>query len=102
MSVNPYIACSFTHLCLFATPWAVASQASLSMEFSRQEYWRGLPFCTPGNLPDPVIEPMSLVSPALAGGLFTIAPYIRMHQSLEAFSSQYVRVTIKPILFLIS
>ena len=100
MSVNPYIACSFTHLCLFATPWAVASQASLSMEFSRQEYWRGLPFCTPGDLPDPVIEPVSLVSPALAGGLFTIAPYIRMHQSLEAFSSQYVRVTIKPILFI--
>ena len=86
----------------FVTQWTVASQASLSMEFSRQEYWSGLPFCTPGDLPDPVIEPVTLVSPALAGRLFTIAPYIRVHQSLETFSSQYVRVTIKPILFLIS
>ena len=71
MSVNPHFACSFTHLCLFVTPRAVASQASLSMEFSRQEYWSGLPFCTPGDLPDPVIEPVTLVSPALAGRLFT-------------------------------
>ena len=47
---------------LFATPWTVA-QASLSMEFSRQEYWSGLPFPSPGDLPDPVIE---LASPALA------------------------------------
>ena len=41
------------------------------MGFPRQEYWNGLPFPTPGDLPDPGIEPMSLVSPALAGGLFT-------------------------------
>ena len=87
MSVNPYIACSFTHLCLFATPWAVASQASLSMEFSRQEYWRGLPFCTPGNLPDPVIEPMSLVSPALAGGFFNINATLEAHKVAIQFSS---------------
>ena len=46
------------------TPWTVAHQASLSMVFSRQEYWSGLPFSTPGNFPDPGIEP---VSPALAG-----------------------------------
>ena len=39
----------------------------MSMEFSRKEYWGGLPFPTPGNLPDPGIEPASLVSPALAG-----------------------------------
>ena len=43
-------------------------------EFSRQEYWSGLPFLTPGDLPDPGIEPMSLVSPALAGGFFTTMP----------------------------
>ena len=42
---------------LFATPWIVAVQASLSMEFSRQEYWRGLPFPSPGDLPDLGIEP---------------------------------------------
>ena len=41
------------------------------MEFSRQEYWSGLPCTPPGDLPDPVIEPASLVSPALAGGFFT-------------------------------
>ena len=42
------------------TPWTVAGQAPLSMGFSRQEYWIGLPFPTPGDLPDPGIEPMFL------------------------------------------
>ena len=55
----------------FATPWTVACQAPLSMEFSRQEYWSGLPFPPPGDLPDLGIE---LVSPALAGGFFTTEP----------------------------
>ena len=41
---------------LFETPWTVAYQASLSMGFSRQEYWSGLPFPSPGDLPDPGIE----------------------------------------------
>ena len=44
---------------LFATPWTVAYQASQSMGFSRQEYWSGLPFPSPGDLPDPGIEPGS-------------------------------------------
>ena len=44
---------------LFATPWAVAYQASQSMGFSRQEYWSGLPFPSPGDLPDPGIESRS-------------------------------------------
>ena len=52
---------------LFVTPWTVAHQAPLSVEFSRQEYWSGLPFPSPEDLPDPGIEPMS---PALAGGFF--------------------------------
>ena len=56
---------------LFATPWTVAHQAPLSMEYSRQECWSGLPFPPPGDLPNPGIEPTSLVSPALAGGFFT-------------------------------
>ena len=56
---------------LFVTPWTVAPQAPLSMGFSRQEYWSGLPLPSPGGLPDPGIEPRSLVSPALAGGFFT-------------------------------
>ena len=41
---------------LFATPWTVARQAPLSVEFSRQDYWSGLPFSSPGDLPDPGIE----------------------------------------------
>ena len=44
---------------LFATPWTVAYQASQSMGFSRQEYWSGVPFPSPGDLPDPGIEPLS-------------------------------------------
>ena len=50
-------------LCLIETPWTVDHQAPLSMGFSRQEYWSGLPF--------PGIEPASLMSPALAKGFFT-------------------------------
>ena len=56
---------------LFVTPWTVAHQAPLSMGFSRQESWSGLPCSPPGDLPDPGIEPESLVSPALTGGFFT-------------------------------
>ena len=58
----------------FMTPWTVAHQAALSMEFPRQEYWSGLPFSTLGYLLDPGIEPMSLMSPALAGEFFTTVP----------------------------
>ena len=56
---------------LFVDSWTVAHQAPLSMEFSRQEYWSGLPFLNPVDLPDPGIEPVSFSSPALAGGFFT-------------------------------
>ena len=55
-------------------PWTGACQAPLSMGFYRQEYWSGLPFPSPGDLPDPGIEPRSLPSPALAGGFFTTTP----------------------------
>ena len=50
---------SLSHIRLFATPWTVAYQPSPSMGFSRQEYWSGLPFPSPGDLPDPGIEPRS-------------------------------------------
>ena len=50
---------SLSHVRLFATPWTVAYQAPQSMEFSRQEYWSGLPFPSPGYLPNPGIEPGS-------------------------------------------
>ena len=61
----------FSRIWLFATPWTVAHQAALSMGFSRQEYWSGSSFPSPGYPPDPGIEPRSLMSPALAGRLFT-------------------------------
>ena len=63
----------FSRLRLFSTLWTVAHQAPLSMGFFRQEYWSGLPSSPPGDLPNPRIEPKSLMSPALAGGFFTIA-----------------------------
>ena len=55
-------------------PWALARLAPLSMEFPRQEYWSGLPFPTPGDLLYPWIEPLSPVSPTLAGRFFTTEP----------------------------
>ena len=56
---------------LFATPWTVARQARLTLRFPRQDYWSGLQFPSPGELPDPGIEP---ASPELAGGFFTTKP----------------------------
>ena len=56
------------------TPWTIAHQAPLYMGFPKQEYWSGLPFPSPGDLPNPGIELTSLVSPALAGRLFTTEP----------------------------
>ena len=52
-------------------PWTAAHQAPLSVGFPRQEYWSGLPFPSPGDLPDPGMERISLASPALAGGFYT-------------------------------
>ena len=61
----------FSHVWLFVTPWTIAHQTPLSLGFSRQEYWSGLPCPPPGDLPDPEMEPESLKSPALAGEFFT-------------------------------
>ena len=58
---------------IFETPWTVACQTPLCMEFSRQEYWNGLPFPTLGDRPEPGIKPTSLAFPALSGGFFTTA-----------------------------
>ena len=67
---------------LFLTPWTVAYQAPLSMGFSRQEYWSGLPLPTPRDLPDPGIEPASLASPTWAGRFFIILPQVLRLQEL--------------------
>ena len=74
MCVCVYVCvCVCTQSCpALAAPWTVAHQSPLSMGFSRQEYWSGLPFSSPGDHPDPGMEHPSLTSPALAGGFFII------------------------------
>ena len=65
-------ALSGTQLCrTLCNPWTVAQQAPLSIDFSRQEYWSGLPCPPPGDLPDSGIKPASPAVPALAGRIFT-------------------------------
>ena len=64
---------------LFATLWTVAYQAPLSMGFSRQEYWSGLPFPSPGDLPDPGIEPRS---PTLQADALTSEPPGKLYELL--------------------
>ena len=70
MCVHTY---TFSHVQFFETPWTLARSASLSLEFSTHEYWSSLPYLTPGNLPNPVIEPTSLASPVLIVRLLTTA-----------------------------
>ena len=83
--------CSAVQSCpTLCAPWTIAHQVPLSMALSKQEYWHGLPFLSPGDLPDPGIEPASLVSPALAGRfLTTSATWQALHyQSLIPYSHQ--------------
>ena len=63
-----FVVYSLSRTQLFCNPWSMARQAPLSMGFSRQEYWSGLPLASPGSLPNPGIKPRPL---ALAGRLFT-------------------------------
>ena len=70
-----YVAsCMLNHVPLFTTLWTLAHQAPLSMGFSRQEYWSGLPFSPPGDIPNPGIKPMSPEASALADVFFTTEP----------------------------
>ena len=92
---------SLSRVQLFATPWTVAYQASLSMGFSRQEYWNGLPFLLQGDLPDPGIKPRS---PALEADtlpseppLFTKSKY---YFCSKLFSSQQILEIIAHLLLL--
>ena len=75
----------------FATPWTVACQAPLFMGFPRQEYWSGLPFPSPGDPPNPGIEPAFSASPALTGGLFSTEPLLLL--LLSRFSRVRLRAT---------
>ena len=69
-----YPACVLSHVRLLAIPWTAARQAPLFMGFFSREYWSGLPFPPPRDLPDPGIKPVSLVSPSLADKFFTTEP----------------------------
>ena len=89
--------CMIANSCLVAKscptlydPMDVAHQTPLSMAFPRQEYWSGLPFPPPGDIPDPRVEPMS---PALAGGFFTVEP---LGKPMSANSTSTIFVTRKP------
>ena len=89
------------------TQWTVAHQVSLSMGFSRQEYWSGLPCPSPRDLPNPGIEPVSPEASALAGGLFTTEPlekpsYTYTHIlffRLFSIIGYYKIMTIFPVLY---
>ena len=85
-------ACVLSCIRLFTTPWTVARQVPVSMEFSRQEYWNGQPFPSPRDLPDPGIEP---ASPVLAGRCFRLAPpgkpKANKHAKIEGFFSCWKR-----------
>ena len=70
-NVLAHVLSHFSCVRLFVTPWTVAHQGPLSMGSSSQEYWNGLPCTLPEDLPYPGIEPVSLMSPALASGFFT-------------------------------
>ena len=72
------------------TLWTVALQTPLSLGFSRQEYWRGLPCPPPGDLPDPGMEPKSVTSPALAGRFFTTsATWETLQKSFSLFNIKW-------------
>ena len=66
--------CMLSRVQFFGNPWTVAHQAPMTMEFSRQEYWVGLPFPSQGDLPNPGTELLSPVSPVFAGRFFTAGP----------------------------
>ena len=82
-----YLLCALSCVWHFAIPWTVARQVPLSMGFSRQDYWSGVPFPAPGDLPNPGMEPTSLESQvASAGGFFTTS---------ATWEAQVVWITVK-------
>ena len=78
-----------SHVRLFVTPWTMACQAPLSMGLSQQEYWSGLPFPPPRDLPNPGIKLLSPVSPVLAGGFFTTEPHLGSPDILKGLVKFY-------------
>ena len=94
--------CSVAQLCLtLCDPMDCSHQAPLSVEFSRQESWSGLPSPTSGGLPDSGIEPMSLVSPASAARFFSIMPSGRPHFSHYDHLNNFFITTHLKVIFLL-
>ena len=89
-----------SHAWLLVTLLSVTRQAPLSIGFSRQEYWSGLPYSPPGDLPHPGTEPTSLMSPALAGGFFTTEP-LRSPSDTEPLSRVWLSHCPKHLLCLL-
>ena len=87
---------SLSHVQFFVTPWTVAYEVPPSMEFSRQEYWSGLPFLSPGDLPDPGIEPGD---PALQVD-FLPSGACRLQSKLESSKSYVENIVVYLIIFL--
>ena len=88
----------------FATAWTVVHQPPLFMGFPRQERWHGLPFPSPGYLPNPGVKSASLVSPAFAGRFFTVVPqrlveWMKWVHSYKAFMRVWCRICTKNIRF---
>ena len=105
---NHYFVCVLRHIRLFATLWTVAHQVPLSIGFIRQEYWSGLPFPPPGDLPFSGIEPESPVSPELAGRFFNhwatqeALPLTLVFAFLPIFSASVDSSLVLPVTFKIS
>ena len=94
-NISSVCVCVFRHVWLFATLWAVACQAPLSVGFPRQEYWSELPFPLPGDLSDPGIKPTSCVAPALGGEFITTEPPGKFyyHLYIQIRKQRYREVT---------
>ena len=102
--VNACMQIPLSRVQLFVTLWSVAHQVLLSTGFSRQEYWSGLPFPTPGDLPNPGIQPKSLASPTVTGGFFTTEPLGKSCKWLYGVSNSGVLDskfnTISPVIYI--
>ena len=89
-AVLPVYVCALSHFQLFVTLWTVARRAPMSIGFSRQEYYSGLPFPLPEDLPSTGTDPASLASPALAGGFFTTEPPGKSHTTIKIIKKLFL------------
>jgi len=90
-----FVLSCFSRVWLFATQWTISHQAPLFMGFSRQDYWSGLPCSPPGDLPNLGIEPVSLTSPALAGGFFITSTTWETREYVIFYEKEELRLQIE-------